>query len=77
MEGLGSAPVSASCVSRETERDPTLSRVQQFILSGWPEVVRDPELRPYYTKRLELSTQDGCILWGNRVVSPSQSKEKC
>ena len=27
MEGLGSAPVSASCVSRETESDPTLSRV--------------------------------------------------
>ena len=47
MEGLGSAQVSASCVSREIERDPTLSRVQQFILSGWPEVVRDPELRPY------------------------------
>ena len=76
MEGLCSAPVSASCVSRETERDPTLSRVQQFILSGWPEVVRDPELRAYYTKRLELSTQDGCILWGNRVVVPKSVQGK-
>ena len=26
--------------------------------------------RPYWLRRDELSVQDGCILWGNRIVVP-------
>ena len=34
-----------------------------------------PEFKPFRTKSLELSTIDGCLLWGNRVVIPPQAQE--
>lgn len=49
--------------------NPELVMVYHSIQEGWPEEVRD-ELKPYWSRRLELSVLDGCILWGNRVVIP-------
>ena len=37
---------------------------------GWPEKVDQDELRPYFTRRNELSSQNGCVLWGSRLVVP-------
>ena len=31
----------------------------------------DDELRPYWQRRTELSSQNGCIVWGGRVVGYS------
>ena len=54
-----------------TKRDPVLSCVLQFILSGWSdEPVDDIALKPYINRKLELSTQDRVILWGNCMVVP-------
>ena len=33
------------------------------------------ELKPFLHRRLELSVQDGVILWGNRVVVPPQGRD--
>ena len=54
-----------------TRRDPILSRVQQFVLRGWSTGAIEKDLKPYWHKRLELSSHDGCLLWGNRVVVPA------
>ena len=35
----------------------------------------DPTFRPFKQCDLELSVQDGCILWGNRVVVPEAARE--
>ena len=54
-----------------TGRDPVLSRVLRCLQSGWPQTApSDVNLLPYYRRRHELSLQDGCILWGCRVVVP-------
>jgi len=34
-------------------------------------VIDKTELMPYWGKRWELSSHDGCLLWGNRVVIPT------
>ena len=34
---------------------------------GWPMQVSDT-LKPYWNRRLELSLEDDCIMWGSRVV---------
>ena len=70
LEQLQSCPVTADQIKTWTSRDPVLSRVQQFVLRGWPTGSVAEELRPYWHKRLELSCQDGCLLWGSRVVVP-------
>ena len=54
-----------------THRDPVLSRVRDYVLRGWTSSTDvDPDLQPYKRKLSELSVQDGCLLWGNRVVIP-------
>ena len=37
-------------------------------IPGWPPVIEDDGLRPYAKRKTDLSVQDGCILWGSRVV---------
>ena len=34
------------------------------------------ELRPFFRRKEELSVEDGCILWGHRVVIPLPGREK-
>ncbi len=49
MEHLASSPVSAAQIRSQTGRDPTLSKVRQFVTQGWPTtLVASPELQPYY-----------------------------
>ena len=70
MEKLEKSPVVAACIRVWTDTDPLMSRVRQFIQSGWPDRVKDKKLKPFATRQSELSVQDGCVLWGNRVVVP-------
>ena len=42
---------------------------------GWPDTQLEEEFKPYRTRWKELSTQDGCILWGSRVVIPPQGRK--
>ena len=57
-------------------RDPVLSRIKQFVQQGWPSVVEDIKLQPYFTRKNELSVHEGCLLWRSRVVIPPQGREK-
>ena len=63
--------MTADQIKMWTRRDPILSRVQQFVLRGWSTGAIEKDLKPYWHKRLELSSHDGCLLWGNRVVVPA------
>ena len=73
MEHLDNSPVTAAQIQLQTRRDPHLAQVLQYTLNGWPNVAV-PELKPYWSKRTELSVQNGCILWGSRVIVPSPSR---
>ena len=48
----------------------------KFIKQGWPSKCPDPEIQPYFQRQDELSVQDNCILWGNRVVIPPQRRRQ-
>ena len=61
--------VNASMVARETKKDLLLSKVLHFTQHGWPEKP-DPLFQPYRNKRLELTQEDGILLWNSRVVIP-------
>ncbi len=57
-----------------TTRDPTLSKVRTMLSSGWKDCT-DPALKAFTQRRDELSLDDGCILWGSRVIVPRQGRE--
>ena len=75
MDMLNSLPVTASHIKTATGRDPVLSRVHTFVLKGWQHTT-DASLQPYYQRQYQLSVQDGCILWGSRVVIPTSLRQR-
>ena len=62
-------PVTANHICKMTRNDPTLSKVFQYTMSGWPSIP-DQQLMPYYRRKYELSVECGCLLWGSRVIIP-------
>ncbi len=69
MEMFRDSPVTTKQIRCWTRRDPLLGRVLRYIEYGWPDK-DDLELKPFRSRRTELSSQDRCILWGSRVVIP-------
>ena len=72
---LSMLPVTAKQVRGWTDRDPVLSRIRQQVLKGW-QYSKDPSLQPFQQRKLELSVQDGCLLWGHRVIVPPQGRAR-
>ena len=72
---MSTIPVTAYQVRNETSRDPVLSRVKDFVLHGWKEV-KDLAMKPYLQCQSKLSIQDGCLLWGNRVIVPPVARQQ-
>ena len=69
MEYLDTTPISSTQISCLTERDPELSKIREWILKGWP------EFHSFTRHKEELSVEEGCVLWGSRVVIPSTGQE--
>ena len=63
-------------VRKATRNDPMLSRVLQFVMTGWPEKPINPEITQYFNERHEITVEDGCLLWGIRVIIPKQLRER-
>ena len=45
-------------------------------MSAWPGRSRDEQLQPYLKRKNEISIQDGCLLWGSRVIIPPQGRRQ-
>ena len=69
-------PVMAADVAKETIKDSTLAIVHQYVMEGWPHKVQEEALKPCYQCKDQLATDQGCLLWGLRVIiSPNLQAE--
>lgn len=66
--------IDVNIISEETEKDIILCKVRNFILNGWPEMVHD-EMRAFKSRERELSVEQGCVLWGHRIVTPASLRK--
>ncbi|KAL9950577.1 hypothetical protein ACROYT_G043093 [Oculina patagonica] len=57
---IESLPMNVDQVRKATRTDPILSRVLQFVMTGWPDKQIAPEITPYFHKRHEITVEDGC-----------------
>ena len=64
-------PITADRIAHETTKDHVLGKVYESTLSGWLNHCDDDAIQPYWNRRHELSLEDGCILWGRRVIVPT------
>ena len=69
METLETSPFTARQIQKDTKRDPLMSRIQTWVLQGWPASLESlkgesyyAEAQTFWNKRTELSVQDGCLL---------------
>ena len=63
VDHLSSTTINAAHIKKRwTVTNPILSRVQHYILQGWPQVTLGDDFKPFVTRMSELSILDGCIL---------------
>ena len=55
---------------RETAKDPILSQVMRFVKEGWPNTFSE-EVKDFKKLKNSLSTENGCVFYGIRVIIPS------
>ena len=76
MNYVGASPETASHIKTWTRCDHNLSRVYKWIQLGWPDKCLAEGFRPYFACNSKLSTGNGCIMWGSRVVLPESGHKQ-
>ena len=72
MEAL---PVTVRQLRAATHSDRILSKVYRYTKGSWPHQV--PQyLRPFSDRRNELTVEEGCLLWGIRVIIPHRLRDQ-
>ena len=74
FDTLSTLLVHAAHIRSWVDKDPLLSRVRENVRRGWL-TTTEATMGPYQTRAQELSVQDGCLLWGSRVVVPPQGRQ--
>ena len=67
---VSSLPVTAVEIADLTKKDKVLVTVYEYTSSGCSNHCPDPEIKPHWNHREDLSLEDGCLLWGRHVVIP-------
>ena len=77
LNHLSESVIQANHIKTWIDKDPLLSRIRHSIqtASTLSDSETDPTIRPYMQRHSELSVIDGCILWGSRVVIPSEGRQ--
>ena len=76
LSDMGSA-VSATTIKSWTDRDPSGSLPGEKNGSPWMARAGGVDFQSYEQCKHQLSVEDGCVLWGSRVVVPPRGVVRC
>jgi len=65
-------PVTTAEIVSEIAKDPLLPKVYCYTMEGCPQQTVSEEMRPFYQRKEQLATDQGCLLWGTRVIVPAK-----
>lgn len=65
----GTKTIDINIILEETEKDPVLKLVRNFLKRGWPKEL-DNAFTPYKRRDRELVLENNVIMWGHRMVIP-------
>lgn len=71
--------VSDLDICEEVKRDLVLKEVFLKVFTGkWPDNIKNisDELKPYYYRKNELAIEQGCLMWGHRLVIPTKFRKE-
>ncbi|XP_061570024.1 uncharacterized protein K02A2.6-like [Cololabis saira] len=71
-------PVNSQEICRESRGDPVLAQVLDMVSTGRFPRVQDAAstLSPFISRKGELTLQQGCLMWGVRVIIPSKLRSR-
>lgn len=71
-------PITFKEIGLATKNDPVLSKVVYLTINenDWPSHIIDDQLRYYSDKKLQLSVEKDCFLWGSRVIINTTKTQK-
>ena len=75
LNHLSSTSADAARIKEWTAKDPVMSRVLRYLTTGWPNQTPSKDYQPYFTRRDKLSSLDGCILVGSRIIIPPPGRQ--
>lgn len=72
VKQIEALPVNCREICRGSRRDPVLAQVMEMVSTGrFPEVKNGTStLAPFINRKDELTLQQGCLMWGIRVIIP-------
>ncbi|XP_026573113.1 uncharacterized protein K02A2.6-like, partial [Pseudonaja textilis] len=65
-----SIPVTARDIAFQSRKDTLITQVLDWVRRGWPGSNPSNDFSPFKVRQQELSSLQGCLLWGTRVVIP-------
>lgn len=69
-------PINSKDVAEKSKCDPVLKEVIKFVAEGWPETKEvKNKFSSFYDKRNSLTLEQGVLMWGHRVVIPSDFRK--
>lgn len=70
-------PTTHDELRNATRKDPVLSRVLRHTLDGWPKQLsaEDNDLKPFFTRRTEITIEQGILMWGMRIIIPHKMQQ--
>ena len=70
-------PTTHDELRNTTRKDPVLSRVLRHTLDGWPKQLpaEDSDLKPFFTRRTEITIERGILMWGMRIIIPHKMQQ--
>ena len=78
IKHLEALPVNSHEICRESRSDPVLAQVLDMVSTGRFPRVQDAAstLAPFVSRKDELTLQQGCLMWGVRVIVPSKLRSQ-
>ncbi|XP_050072320.1 uncharacterized protein K02A2.6-like [Anopheles maculipalpis] len=78
IESLKPFPIRFREVATATGNDVLLRQVYGYIQAGWPRnMAYGADLARFHSRKDALTTVEGCILFGERVVVPAVLQKRC
>ena len=70
--------VSFNQLKEHTSKDQVMQQMLEYVMKGWPRMQKDciEQLRAYHTFKEEISTIDGLLFKGQRLIVPSALRSK-
>lgn len=65
-------PLNTKDIKEATQTDAVLKEIYDYVLLGWPEIIKDNNILPYFRRKDEITAIDGILLWGYRVIVPKK-----